>query len=48
MKEKHNDDQGNDDRFFNQAMFQSVDRFADQSSAVIAGDDLRLPAGVIP
>ena len=40
MKQKHNDDQGNDDRFLDQAMFQSVDRFADQSAAVIAGDDL--------
>ena len=40
MKQEHNNDQGNDDRFLNQTMFQSVDRFADQSSAVIAGDDL--------
>src|SRR5580700_322551 len=40
VEQKHNDDQGDNDRFLNQAMFQSVYRFADQSPAVIAGHNL--------
>src|SRR6266478_5399575 len=40
MKQEHNNDQRNDNGFFNQIMFQRVDRFADQSPAVVAGNDL--------
>src|SRR3981081_1710921 len=40
MKQEHNYDQRNDDRFLDEAPFQSAYRCADQSRAVITGHDL--------
>src|SRR6266478_2641612 len=38
VEQENNNDQGNYDGFLDQTVFQSVDRFADQTAAVIAGD----------
>src|SRR5437899_6276832 len=39
MKQEHNDYQRKDDGFLKQTVFQGIDRFADQTAPVVAGND---------